>query len=133
MSEGLRIYNLFAGTLFPDRGAGGPDAGWTAALPHAAGMAFNAVRIDRRVAAAAPPGDASGWRDFTAAAADHGLRVIVDLEAAPDDTEPAAPPSKRGARPRKPGNGAAAGSGGVLPQAEDSAEQCVVVAKHYLR
>ncbi len=93
MTEGLRIYNLFP-TL------AGSIAGWTAQLPRIAAMAFNAVyvnpfhypgfsgslyavkdyyRLNPRFRGDARDGDDELLRGFTAAAARHGLRVIMDL------------------------------------------------------
>src|SRR5213082_2443003 len=93
MREGLRIYNLFP-TL------AGPIAGWTAELPRIAGMAFNAVyinpfhypgfsgslyavkdyyRLNPRFRGKTRKGDDELLRGFTAAAAGHGLRVVMDL------------------------------------------------------
>src|SRR5436309_15842017 len=93
MTEGLRIYNLFP-TL------AGSIAGWTAELPRIAGMAFNAVylnpfhypgfsgsiyavkdyyRLNPRLRGKARASDDELLRGFTKAAAEHGLRVIMDL------------------------------------------------------
>ena len=97
MREGLRIYNLFP-TL------AGSIAEWTAELPHIAEMAFNAVylnpfhypgfsgslyavkdyyRLNPRFRGKARKGrggsDDELLRGFTASAARHGLRVIMDL------------------------------------------------------
>jgi starch synthase (maltosyl-transferring) len=102
LTHGLRIYNLFP-TL------AGSVAGWTAQLPRIAAMAFDAVyinpfhypgfsgslyavkdyyRLNPRFRGAASEGigadgvrrsDDELLRAFTAAAAGHGLRVIMDL------------------------------------------------------
>ena len=93
MSEGLRIYNLFP-TL------AGSIAEWKAHLPRIAAMAFNAVylnpfhypgfsgslyavkdyyRLNPRFRGTARRSDDELLRGFTAAAKDHGLRVIMDL------------------------------------------------------
>jgi starch synthase (maltosyl-transferring) len=94
-SEGLRIYNLFP-TL------AGSIAEWTAHLPRIAAMAFNTVylnpfhypgfsgslyavkdyyRLNPRFRGKAPGGasDDDLLRGFTAAAREHGLRVMMDL------------------------------------------------------
>src|SRR5205814_3974710 len=93
MSEGLRIYNLFP-TL------AGPVERWADALPRIAGMAFNAVylnpfhypgfsgsiyavkdyyRLNPRLRGKARVSDDELLRGFTSAAAEHGLRVLMDL------------------------------------------------------
>src|SRR5437764_5348882 len=93
MSEGLRIYNLFPNLV-------GPIPGWVAELPHIAEMAFNAVylnpfhypgfsgslyavkdyyRLNPRFRGKARRSDDELLRGFTASAARHGLRVIMDL------------------------------------------------------
>ena len=93
MSEGLRIYNLFPNLA-------GPIAGWTAELPRIAAMAFNAVyvnpfhypgfsgslyavkdyyRLNPRFRGKTRKSDDDLLRGFTSAAAEHGLRVVMDL------------------------------------------------------
>src|SRR5260221_351839 len=93
MSEGLRVYNLFP-TL------AGPIAGWPAELPRIAAMAFNAVyvnpfhypgfsgslyavkdyyRLNPRFRGKSRKNDDDLLRGFTASAAKHGLRVVMDL------------------------------------------------------
>src|SRR5204863_1496836 len=93
MTEGLRIYNLFP-TL------AGSIAGWTEHLPRIAAMGFNAVylnpfhypgfsgsiyavkdyyRLNPRLRGNSRKSDDALLRGFTAAAARHGLRVIMDL------------------------------------------------------
>ncbi|HEX3538111.1 MAG TPA: maltotransferase domain-containing protein [Stellaceae bacterium] len=93
MSEGLRVYNLLP-TL------AGPVERWREALPRIAGMAFNAVylnpfhypgfsgsiyavkdyyRLNPLLRGKARAGDDELLRGFTKAAAEHGLRVIMDL------------------------------------------------------
>jgi starch synthase (maltosyl-transferring) len=100
VAEGLRIYDLFAATplLPPRRGRGGSNAASSETLAHAAAMAFNAVCLNLSARGAAEPVDAA-LREFTVAASDHGLRVIIDLSVADGvaDEEPAARP-RRGAR-----------------------------------
>src|SRR5260370_31619331 len=91
MTEGLRIYNLFASPW-----AAGPIGDCAAALPHIAGMAFNAVCLDLRLGGKAKRSDDERLGRFTAAAAGHGLRVIADLRV--DD------PAKNGVpAARRPG------------------------------
>jgi starch synthase (maltosyl-transferring) len=93
VSEGLRIYNLFP-TL------AGTTRQWTAHLPRIAAMRFNAVyinpfhypgfsgslyavkdyyRLNPRFRGNERDGDDALLREFTDAARDHGLRVIMDL------------------------------------------------------
>jgi starch synthase (maltosyl-transferring) len=93
MSEGLRIYNLFPNLV-------GPIPGWTAELPRIAAMAFNAVyvnpfhypgfsgslyavkdyyRLNPRFRGKTRKSDDELLRGFTTAAAQNGLRVIMDL------------------------------------------------------
>jgi starch synthase (maltosyl-transferring) len=93
MSEGLRIYNLLP-TL------AGPVERWAEALPRIAGMSFNAVylnpfhypgfsgsiyavkdyyRLNPQLRGKSRASDDELLRGFTAAAAEHGIRVIMDL------------------------------------------------------
>src|SRR5262249_40094590 len=93
MSEALRIYNLFP-TL------AGTTRQWMAHLPRIAAMGFDAVyinpfhypgfsgslyavkdyyRLNPRFRGKEPGGDDGLLREFTRAARDHGLRVIMDL------------------------------------------------------
>ncbi|HEV8680465.1 MAG TPA: alpha-amylase family glycosyl hydrolase, partial [Stellaceae bacterium] len=93
MAEGLRIYNLFPPVA-------GPATSWIAALPRIAAMEFNAVylnpfhypgfsgsiyaikdyyRLNPRLRGKSRASDDALLRDFTAAAARCGLRVIMDL------------------------------------------------------
>ena len=93
MSEGLRIYNLFPNLV-------GPISGWVGELPRIAGMAFNAVyvnpfhypgfsgslyavkdyyRLNPRFRGKTRKSDDELLRGFTAAAARHELRVVMDL------------------------------------------------------
>jgi starch synthase (maltosyl-transferring) len=93
MGEGVRIYNLFPTSA-------GPISGWTAELPRIAGMAFNTVyvnpfhypgfsgslyavkdyyRLNPRFRGKSRKSDDELLRGFTAAAAKHGLRVVMDL------------------------------------------------------
>ena len=93
MSEGLRIYNLFP-TL------AGPISNWTTELPRIAAMEFNAVylnpfhypggsgsiyavkdyyRLNPTLRGKNRANDDTLLGGFTAAAASHGLRVIMDL------------------------------------------------------
>jgi starch synthase (maltosyl-transferring) len=93
MGEGLRIYNLFP-TL------AGSVREWTAHLPRIAAMRFNAVylnpfhypgfsgslyavkdyyRLNPRFRGGEPGDDDALLSGFTAAAHDHGLKVIMDL------------------------------------------------------
>ena len=93
MAEGLRIYNLFPPLA-------GPISRWIADLPRIAAMEFNAVyvnpfhypgfsgsiyaikdyyRLNPRLRDDGGASDDALLRGFTAAAARHGLRVIMDL------------------------------------------------------
>ncbi len=104
MSEGLRIYDLFAAAPLPLPGRGGSNAARSQPLMQAAAMAFNAVCLDLGERGKAARSD-EALREFTAAAAGNGLRVIMNLRL---DNGPAvgavdatAARPERGARQRR--------------------------------